>query len=601
MGLQAVIVGVVLVLMVFALIKDMLRPGLILFTVLVVFILSGIINAKEALAGFSNKGMITIAVLFLVSEGIKQTGALDYMAKVMLPKRGISVPKLYLRTLLPVAGLSAFLNNTPVVIIFAPIFKRWAEKVNLPASKFLIPLSYATILGGVCTLIGTSTNLIVHGLMLDSGFEGMGMFEIGKVGIFVLIIGFIYLVVFGNLLLPGKRVLKTYSFVDFREYYFDTVITKGSPLIGALIDRRKNEQLKDFVVSSIQRGDQSIKTFKGRYILEEGDHLILAGKSDSIENLMELKGLELTCLVDVDKDFRKKSLKRLEVVISPRFPGVGKTIGDYNFLSHYNAIVMAVHRNGSRITNNIDDISIKVGDSLILLASENFLEDWGESRIFYTTSYLGDISKPERKDKMWFALIIVVGMVLGATFLNDVSLYGRIKLDMFFFAALAAVIMVWFNILPSRKYTKAISWDVLITIACAFGISKALQNSGVADYVASFTIGVFRRYGPVGVLAGIYLITMVFTEIITNNAAAALSFPIAYAAAQQLGVDPRPFFIAICIAASASFSTPIGYQNNLIVQSVGNYKFSDYLRIGLPLNLLSMAVSVIVIPYFWDF
>ena len=601
MSLDGYIVSLVIVLMMVALIKELFRPGLILFSVLVIFMALGIIDSKEALVGFSNKGMITIAILFLVSEGIRQTGALNYLAKVMLPKKAVSVPKLYIRTLIPVAGLSAFLNNTPVVIIFAPIFKRWAEKVNLPASKFLIPLSYATIFGGVCTLIGTSTNLVVHGLMLDSGFKGFGMFELGKVGGLIAFAGFIYLVIFGNILLPGKKVPKTYSFSNFREYYFDVQVVKDSPFVGEVIEKRKNPKLRDFLVSSILRNGQTIKTSRGQYIIEEGDHLILAGKSEAVEILLDIDGIELSCLQNINDSFRKKPLKQIEAVISPRFPGIGRKIGDFDFLSHYGGIVMAVHRNGERISTNVDEIEFKEGDNLILLTTDKFLNDWGDSRVFYTTSYLGDISKPEKKDKMWFSLIIAIGMVLGTTILQDYKLFGKTTLDMFFFAALATVIMVWAKILPSQKYTKAISWDVLITIACAFGLSKALQNSGAADVMASFTIDIFRRYGPYGVIAGIYLITMLFTEVITNNAAAALSFPIAYAAAQQLGVDPKPFFVAICMAASASFSTPIGYQTNLIVQGIGNYKFVDYLRIGLPLNFISMAISVIFIPYFWPF
>ncbi|MFB6317414.1 SLC13 family permease [Saccharicrinis sp. FJH54] len=601
MTFDAYLVSAIIILMVIALFKEMFRPGLILFSGLFLFMALGIIDVQEALAGFSNKGMITIAILFLVSEGIRQTGALNYLAKVMLPKKALPVPILYLKTLIPVSALSAFLNNTPVVIIFAPIFKKWAEKVNLPASKFLIPLSYATILGGVCTLFGTSTNLVVHGLMLDAGFKGFGIFELGKVGGLIALAGFIYMVIFGNWLLPGKKVPKTYSFTNFREYYFDVVIKPGSPLIGEMIEKRKNLKFKDFLVSSIHRNGQIIKTTRGRYIIEEGDHLILAGKSEAIEMLLEIDGLEMACLQKVGDSFRKQNLKQIEAVISPRFPGIGRKIGDFDFLSHYGGIVMAVHRNGERISSNVDELILKEGDNLILLATEKFLNDWGDSRVFYTTSYLGDVSKPEKKDKMWLSLIIIIGMVAGTTSFQHYKLFDKIPLDMFFFAAMATVLMVWTRILPAQKYTKAISWDVIITIACAFGVSKALNNSGAADVVATFTINIFKRYGPYGVIAGIYLITMLFTEVITNNAAAALSFPIAYAAAQQLGVDPKPFFVAIAMAASASFSTPIGYQTNLIVQSIGNYRFSDYLRIGLPLNFISMAISVIFIPYFWEF
>ena len=601
MSLDGFIVSLVIVLMMVALIKDMFRPGLILFTVLTVFMAIGIIDAREALAGFSNKGMLTVAILFLVSEGIRNTGGLNYLAKRLLPKKAIPVPRLYLRVLVPVSALSAFLNNTPVVIIFAPIFKKWSEKVNLPVSKFLIPLSYATIFGGMCTLIGTSTNLVVHGLMLDSGFKGFGMFELGKVGGLIALAGFVYLAVFGNLLLPGKKVSKTYSFTNFREYYFDVFVLPDSPLVGEVIERRKNDKFKNFLVSSIERDGKIIKTTRSKYTIQAGDHMLLAGKSEAIEQLLEIEGLELTCLQNVDSSFRKRTLRQIEAVISPRFPGIGKTVGEFDFLSHYGAIIMAVHRNGERISTNLDSLVLKQGDNLILLATDKFLEDWGDSRVFYTTTYMGDINKPERKDKMWLSLIILVCMVVGATAFQDYRIFGKTRLDMFFFAAVAVVFMIWLKILPSQKYTKAISWDVLITIACAFGISKALNNSGAADAIAGLTVEIFKRYGPYGVIAGIYLITMLFTEIITNNAAAALSFPIAHAAALQLGVNPVPFFVTICIAASASFSTPIGYQTNLIVQSIGNYKFTDYLKIGLPLNFISLVISVIFIPYFWSF
>jgi len=281
------VVGIIL-LMIVALAKEMLRPGLILSTAVLLMVIIGSITPTEALSGFSNKGMMTVAILFLVSEGIRQTGGIDYIARIILPSHKIPIKNVITRIFFPVSILSAFLNNTPIVIIFAPIVKKWSEKFNLPKSKFLIPLSYAAILGGTTTLIGTSTNLVVHGLMLEEGVPGLTMFELGKVGFFIAIVGFIYLYAFANTLLPGEKVKKKGDFVNFREFYFDVSIPENSPLVGEEIQRRKHRYLNNFLVSSIQRGKTTIKTTKNNYTIEAGDHLTLAGKSDDITDLLQL-------------------------------------------------------------------------------------------------------------------------------------------------------------------------------------------------------------------------------------------------------------------------------------------------------------------------
>jgi di/tricarboxylate transporter len=587
--------------MIIALLKEVMRPGLVLFTALVLFMITDIISSEEALAGFSNKGMITVGVLFLVSEGFKQTGALSKIGAVLLPKKRSTIPRLIMRITIPIAGISAFLNNTPMVIIFAPMVKKWAEKMGLPSQKFLIPLSYATILGGTCTLIGTSTNLVVHGMMLDRGIDGLGFFELAKVGIFIALIGFIYLNLFSNRLLPGEPIPKNSFPNDIREFYFDFILTEDSSLIGKEIEKRKLPGLSEFVVKTVIREDKHIRISNTPFEIVKGDELILAGKSEDIGFLMQHKGIKLKCLQTSDAQFMSQDLKLVEVVIAPRFPGIQKTIREFDFRGHYNAVVMAVHRNGERITTNMDDVELKSGDNLMLLTTDDFKRYWGESRVFYMSSEIGDMDSSKDKRKRWMAVAITVLMVLGATLGGHLPSYGNVELDMFFFAAIAVVLMASLKIFAAKKYTKPINWDVLITVACAFGISRALQNSGAADVIAQSTINISKSFGPMGVLAAIFIITSVFTEIITNNAAAALSFPIALSAATQLGVDPRPFFIAIAVAASCSFSTPIGYQTNLIVQSIGNYKFSDYWKIGLPLNILTFIVSMIVIPIFWSF
>lgn len=516
MNFEILFVLLALVGMIAALVWDKMRPGMVLLTVVVLFLCVGILTPKEMLEGFSNKGMITVAMLYLVSEGIRQSGALGQVIKKMLPEGKTTVFKAQVRILPPVAFISAFLNNTPVVVIFAPIIKRWAETVKLPATKFLIPLSFVTILGGICTLIGTSTNLVVHGMILEAGYEGFTMFELGKVGIFIAIAGMLYLFAFSSRLLPDSRADKQ----------------------------------------------------------------------------------------DEDDEETQGNFHRVEAVLGARFPGINKTLGEFNFTRHYGAIVKEVKSGGQRFTRNLDTIVLHEGDTLVLWADDSFIPTWGESSVFLMLANGSENPESVSRKKRWLALGLLVFMIVGAT-VGELPVVKEaiptMKLDMFFFVCITTIIMAWTRIFPPKKYTKYISWDILITIACAFAISKAMENSGFAPMIARHIISMADNMGPYALLAILFIITNIFTELITNNAAAALSFPIALSVATQLGVDPTPFFVVICMAASASFSTPIGYQTNLIVQGVGGYKFTDFVRIGLPLNIITFLISIFLIPMIWKF
>ena len=591
----------IILLMIIALVREILRPGLILFSALVIFMVFDIISAEDALSGFSNKGMITVALLFLVSEGVKESGLLNKTAAIIMPKKRKPIPRLLMQIMIPVSAISAFLNNTPVVIIFGPMLKKWADKLSLPSQKFLIPLSYATIFGGTCTLIGTSTNLLVHGMMLDRGMAGLSMFELAKVGLFIVFFGFLYLNLFSNRLLPGEKIPR-FSFPnDVREYNFDLYLPSNSNLIGKEIEKRRLPGLNEFTVRTVIRDGKHIRISNSPFQLEADDKLIVAGSSEDVGYLTRSTNVKLNALDNADPEFLKKSLKQVEVVIAPRFPGIQRTLGEFDFYGHYNAVVMAVHRNGERISTNLENLEMKAGDNLMLLTTDDFTRYWGESRVFYMASEIGEMDDPKDRVRRWTAIGLVFLMIVGATVGRYIPSPGKNEYDMFFFAAVTVLLMALMKIFTPKKYTKPINWDVLITIACAIGVSRALQISGAADFIARNTINISKGFGPLGVMAAIFLITNIFTEIITNNAAAAITFPIAYAAATQLGVDPKPFFITICIAASASYSTPIGYQTNLIVQSIGNYKFSDYWKIGLPLNIMALIISLIVIPRFWPF
>ena len=526
MTFELLYMACVIVLMLWALMTDKLRPGLILFSAVVLLLCAGILQPKEALEGFCSKGMITVALLYLVSEGVRKSGILEQIIYRMLPSRNVSLTKALFSFLPLISFISAFLNNTPVVALFGPMIKNWAKKMKLPPTKFLIPLSYATILGGVCTLIGTSTNLVLDGLIDDAIETNMvkeghtlGMFELSKVGIFIALTGLFYLIMISRYLLPEKR---------------DTAID------------------------------------------EEDEN----GNTDMVY---------------------------VEAMPSTRFPGLGKSLREFDFYRHYGAHVKGIKRNGTLLTGDWVNEPLTKQDTLVLEADETFMPTWGESRVFWMLNVVG--SEPElSKKKKYFALILVTLMVLGATvgelpFVQQLGL--KVKLDMFFFAAVTTVLMAWTKMFSPRKYTKLISWDVLITIACAFGISKGMINSGLADFIGDYIIALAEqaRHSENGIyimLAALFIITNIFTEVITNNAAAALAFPLAVSISNKLGMDPTPFFVCICFAASAAFSTPIGYQTNLIVQGVGGYKFKDFVKVGLPLNIIVFLMSVFLIPLFYS-
>ena len=591
----------VIVIMIVALAKEVMRPGLVLFSALIILMIYGSVNAEEVLAGFSNKGMITVAILFVVSEGIRQSGALNKLATAFLPRRRGKVRLLFFRLMFPISFISAFLNNTPIVIIFAPIVKKWAENLNLSSQKFLIPLSYATILGGVCTLIGTSTNLVVHGLMLDNGYAGFSMFELGMVGVPLAFAGYFYMSYIGVHLLPGEKNFIRRPLSDQKDYYYELIVPAESPLVGQTLKNGRVKELKGFDIIQIERNKIKHDGKSAGLTIEANDHLLVAGKSNGLETIKDLSSVRLKGLDLLKGQVNTSELKQYEAVLAPRFPGIGKTIVEFNFFEHYQAAIIAVHRNGERITSNLRSLKLREGDNLVLLTTDRFIKNWGDSKIFYLTTYIRDYSQTTGKAKKWMALTILTLMIAGATAADYLPKFGNVNTDMFFFSAIAAMLMVWLKIVPHQKYTKAVSWDLLITIACSFGISKAMQNSGLADGIAHTAINFAKNWGPIGVLASIYLLTNIFTEVITNNAAAAIAFPIAMAAATQMGVNPKPFFVAICIAASMSFSTPIGYQTNLIVQGIGNYKFTDFVKVGLPLNVIIFLICMLLIPLFWSF
>jgi di/tricarboxylate transporter len=565
-----------------------LPPELIFLGGTAVLFLSGILDEKAALGGFSNSGMITVAVLYIVVTGLQQTGSLSWVSQRVLGLPETSTGALW-RLLAPVMGLSAFLNNTPVVAMFIPVVSEWCRKLRLSPSKLMIPLSFGAIFGGICTLIGTSTNLVVNGLLIDStDHPGMGLFDIAGVGVPCAIAGAVFLMLTHRWLLPERKAVMEGE--DAREYTLEMVVPSGSPLAGKSVEQAGLRQLPGLYLAEISRGSQLLAAVGPQEVLQEKDQLVFVGVVDSILDLQQLRGLAPATNQVFKLDTPRAERCLIEAVVSNTCPVVGQTIREGKFRTQYNAVVLAVARNGERLPGKIGEIRLRAGDTLLLEAHPNFLEQRRISRDFYLISSIPD-SEPLRHHRAPWALVILVGMVALATI-------GW--LSMLQAAVLAAIAMLVTGCCSSRRALGSIEWPVLLVIAAALGIGEALESTGAAAAIANTFTG-FVGNSPWMALVVIYGITTLLTEVITNNAAAALIFPIAIALADTLNVSFMPFVIAIMIGASASFATPIGYQTNMMVYGPGGYKFTDFMRIGIPLNLLFWAITVIITPILYPF
>jgi len=539
-------------------------------------------------------------VLFLVNEGIKQSGLITRLAQFYLPKKKSIMPFLIPRIMIPVSFLSAFLNNLPIVVNATPILIKWSGMMQFSYKKILIPLAYAAIFGGMCTLIGTTSNLVVHGLMIENGYKGMHLFELGKLGLIISLFGFIYMALLGNWLLPGKRVNPKKQLTGIKDYYYNLLLTENSKLIGQHIIHHHLPGLNGLEVHSIERNGRIIKPEAGTIKLYKNDEILMTGNADRLNYILAHPDVKLKGMEYLDNE-DPVNLKQYEVVLSPRFAGLGMTVSEFSFFDHFNAVVLAIHRNGERITANLNNLKLKVGDNVMLLATENFAINWGKTQMFYLLNYVQDLPLEKTSRKRWIALLILMAMVAGIV-INELVYFGfGTRLNLFLMVAAGALLLIWLKILPQENYTKNVSWDLIITIASAFAVSKAIQNTGVAGVLANESIDIVKSLGPYGVLAILYLLTAILTEIITNNAAVALVFPVAIVASEMLEVDPKPFFIAIAISGAASFITARGYRINLIVKSIGHYSGMDFFRIGAPLQVLTFILSIILIPWLWNF
>ncbi|MEX0825062.1 MAG: SLC13 family permease [Pirellulaceae bacterium] len=570
-------------------------------------------SPQQALEGFGNSGLITVGLMFAMVAGLELTGGTQ-LATGWLLNRARGLTDGQLRLLTPVAALSGFLNNTPVVAALLPAVSDLSKRTGISTSRFLLPLSYAAMLGGMCTIIGSSTNLLVNYLVVEKQAEmraalnaaespveraalrltlpqdalrPLDFFEPGIVGLPAALCGLAYILFFTRWLLPERRAAVS-TFDDPRQYTVEMVVTPGGPLIGRTVEEAGLRHLTGLFLVEIQRQGQVVPAVAPTERLLPGDLLILVGALDSVVDLQKIRGL-----VPATNQTRKLDVPAwhrtlVEAVVSHRCPLVGKSIRAGQFRTRYGAAVIAVARGDQRVPGKLGDVVLEAGDVLLLEAPSSFLSNRGDTRDFYLVSRVdgGSVRRPERA---WISLAILVAMVVAAS---------ATRLEVVTAALLAAIAMVAFRCCTATEAKRNIDWSVLIVIGATIGIGRALDQSQAAQQIAEAML-MMTGDSKFLALAIVYLVTMLCTESITNNAAAVLMFPIAWNAAQAVDANTMPFVIAVMIAASAGFSTPFGYQTNLMVYGVGGYRFTDYLRFGIPLNLIVFVVAMVVIQWAW--
>jgi di/tricarboxylate transporter len=567
--------------------RDVLPPSATILCAVVVLLVSGVLTPQQALSGFSNPAPITVAALYILARAVEKTGALQPLVSSTLgrtPGR-----RALFRLVVPTATGSAFLNNTPIVAMMVPQVAEWAERQGQSPSRYLMPLSFAAILGGVVTLIGTSTNLLISGLLEAAGQPPLGMFELSPIGLPVAAMGVLLIVLLAPKTVPERRSFRREAEEDVREFVVNMLVEPGGALDGQTVEAAGWRHLQGVFLVEIERGTDLIAPVTPATALRGGDRLSFVGKVDQIVDLQGTRGLvsaEHQHLGGLDTARHTF----FEAVVGAASPLVGQTLREAEFRSTYQAAVVAIHRAGQRVRAKLGDVQLGVGDTLLILGDPDFRDRWRDRTDFLLVSRLGG-RPPATTRSAWLVGFIAFAIVAGAS----VGVLPVLHL-----ALLGAMTLVTFRVLTPGEARRAIDLDVILVIAGAFGLGAAMDVSGLAWQLASLLIEAFGGFGVTGVLIGIVCATVILLTVITNNAAAVLMFPIAFSAATGMGLDPRPFAITVAVAASASFLTPIAYQTNLMVYGPGGYRFGDYARLGAPITAVVIATIVIAVPLMWN-
>ncbi|MEM9418317.1 MAG: SLC13 family permease [Planctomycetota bacterium] len=614
MGWEAWLTLGVIALMAFAMLRAVAGPDTVLLGGMTLLVAMGLFSdafptAARAVSGFGNEAVVTIGVLFVIAEGLSRTGAMELITRRLLgqPK---SVRGAQVRMLPAVAGLSAFLNNTPIVAMFIPVVNDWCKKTGLSPSKLLIPLSYSAIMGGSCTLIGTATNVFVDGMVRSAQANGealgpileatgkraemsLGMFTISIVGVPAALIGLGYLLLLSDKLLPERRTsVSAFQAVggdSGRSFTVEMMVTEDAPFAGQTVEKAGLRNLPGAYLVEIDRGGERMVAVGPEQQLRSGDRLIFAGVVDSVVDLQKIRGLVPATDEVFKLDEPRPNRRLVEAVISPQHPMIGKTIREGGFRTQYGAAVIAVYRGGAHLNKRLGDVRLRAGDTLLLDTHPRFVAQQRNRQDFILVSAV-EGSEVARHERAWVALGLLTVMVLLTT-LTPMRLVTA--------ALLAAGGMVLTGCCTPDQARQAVNWRVLLAMGGALGVGAALESTTAAVSVANLLVDSFSSFGPIAILAAVYLAAMMLTSLIGPIGTVALMFPVAKAAAMSAGLNFEPFAIALMMTAAASFATPTAYQTNLMVYGVGGYRFSDFVRVGLPLNLLVMIITLTIAPLVW--
>ena len=559
--------------------------------VLAALIACGLIEGNQALSGFGNPATITVGCMLALSYGVQRTGALNFTANRIIQFAGESEVKLLLSIMITVGMLSAFINNTAAVAIFLPLTLSVTRKRNLDASKFLMPMSFAAIFAGTCTLVGTSTNLLIAELFRERVGKTIGMFDFAPMGLVFCAAGMAYLVTGGRHLLTSRRTVESLT-EDYRLRHFVTelILHDDSSFLGRTLAEAGLRDRFAIEVIEIIRGDRRLLQTDDQVRLQAGDILLIQGQTDSFMEMRESAGVDLRALTIDDRFLEHENLLLVEAFVSPNSRLVDSTLKEVDFRRTYKANALAIRSHGRTIRQKIGTVRLEHGDSLLLLTDRRQLDVLHRTQDFLVLEELPRTHL--RRDKIPYALGIFAGIIVAASF-NILSIMEA--------SIIGTSLMLLTGCIRFHEIYSNLHWQTIVMLGCLIPVGTAMETTGTAVFIAEKLIGGLQNLGPAAVLSGLYLVTTVLTSLMSNNATAVLMLPIALSLAEALGTRPEPFVFAVMFASSASFMTPMGYQTNTFVFGPGGYKFSDFLKVGTPLNLLFLILATLFIPYFWPF
>ena len=577
MLVEAWITLAVLAAMVAGLVRGRVSPPAGVIGATALLYVFGVTTAEEAFSGFANTAPITVAGLYVIAGAVDKTGALQpIVSRLLTVPRSVRID--LARLVVPSAMGSSFLANTPIVAMLTPAVTRWSDQTGRSASTFLIPLSYATIFGGAITAIGTSTNLVASGLLEESGEEALGLFELAKIGLPLAVLGILLIVVLAPTLLPERRRPRTAG--AGRSFTVRMKVASNGAVDGQSVEDAGLRSLNGVYLVEIERPGLVIAPVRPTQTLRGGDTLVFAGGVDDIVDLQGIDGLSAAESDALDELNADRDVAFFEVVVGPSSPLAGRTAAEIGFRQRYSGAILAVHRSGEQLGGKLGTARLRTGDTLLVVAEKGFRTRWRDSGEFLLVSRL-DAEMPPASSKSVLALL-AIGLVVALPLIGVMSVTRS--------TILAAILLVGAGVLRPREARDAVDVNVVLMIGGAFGLGQAVSTSGLADQISGGLLNSVGAAGTVGAVAGVVITTMVLTELITNAAAVSLVFPIAVDIAERSGLDPRLMVMGAAIAGSASFLTPVGYQTNTMVYGPGGYRFTDYLRLGAPLSLLSVIV-----------